>query len=615
MRKYWSVLILLLITAVTKVYADDVSFVIKAPNVAVEGGQISVQYILTGGTSNEIKVPDNIDGFEILYGPGVSKVYNSSNINGKVSSQSSVIYTYTLLAKKEGTYTLPKATVKLNGRVYATTTKQIKVLPPDKNNQAPAQQGGGNAQPNVVNPNSKDSRFDSNDAFFKLLFSKTKVYDQEAVLVTFRFYSTLDIRDVGGIQFPDFEGFMVEDVELPYNRYVSAETYRGKNYYTIDVKKTLLFPQRSGKLTIPSGTLDVIFAVPSGQYINGPSGKMQVMSEIRRVLNTPPTIIDVTPLPTTDKPLGFSGGVGTFTINSSISSTKVKANENVTLKLNIEGVGNGKLIKTPEVQFPSSFEVFDPKITNDLVITDNGLAGTKTIEYSFIPRDSGTYTIPEIVFSYFDLRTKTYKTLKTTSYTIQVAEDLNAGKGSSKSYMNQQEVEVENDIRYLKTTDFKFTNSSNFLWGNVAYVLWYIIPLLLFVAFFIYNRQQIKATMNATLTRVKKANKVAKKRLKLANKYLLEKNKDKFYEEVLRAVWGYLSDKLSIPVADLNRENIEFELSKWGTDQLLISQFISILDNCEFARYTRLDSDKEMGNLYQETIDAIGKMENIVKIK
>lgn len=612
MRKYWSILILLLIASITKASADDVSFVIKAPNIVTEGSQVSLQYILTGGTSNEINIPDNIEGFEILYGPGVSKIYNSSNINGKVSSQSSVIYTYTLLAKEEGTYTLPKATVRLNGRNYTTGTKQIKVIASNNSSQSPHQ---GSVQSSVVNPDSKDSKFDSTDAFFRLIFSKTKVYDQEAVLVTFRLYSTLSIRDVGQVQFPDFEGFIAEDVELPYNRQITEDLYNGKYYYVIDAKKTLLFPQRSGKLTIPSGVLDIVFAVPSSYQINTPSGKSRVMTEERRILRTPPTTLDVMPLPTANKPLDFSGGVGNFTINSSISSDKVTANETVTLKLNIEGIGNAKLIKTPELEFPSSFEVYDPKITNNLLVTESGLLGTKTIEYPFIPREPGTFTIPEIEFSYFDINTKTYKTLKTNPYTIHVAKDMNVGKGLSTSYMNQRDIEVENDIRYIKTDDTKFSNSSDFIWGSLGYVLWYIIPLLLFVASFVYYRQQIKATMNVALTRVKKANKVAKKRLKLANVYLLQKNKDKFYEEVLRAVWGYLSDKLSIPVADLNRENIESELIKWGADQSLIEQFISILDNCEFARYTRLDSDKEMDKLYHETVDAIGKMESVVKVK
>lgn len=612
MRKYWCVLILLL-TIITKTYADDVSFTIKAPSVTVVGDNISLQYILTGGTSNEMSIPDNIEGFKILYGPGISKIYNSSNINGKVTSQSSVIYTYTLLAEKAGTFTLPKGSVRINGRAYATGTKQIKVLPPDKNSQS-QQQGG--SQPRIVNPNSRNAKFDDKDAFFRIIFSKQKVYDQEAVLVTFRFYSVLDIRDVGNIQFPDFEGFIAEDVQLPYNRELSAEVYKGKNYYTIDVKKTLLFPQRSGKLTIPSGTLDIVFAVPSGQYMVTPGGgRVEVMTEVRRVLNTPPTTIDVTPLPIDGKPIDFSGAVGTFTVNTSLSSQKVSANETVNLKLDIEGVGNIKLIKTPNIKFPESFEVYDPKVANDLIVTENGLSGTKTIEYPFIPRTPGEYTIPAITFSYFDINTKTYKTVTTSPHTIEVTKDLNAGKGASMSYMNQREVEVENDIRYIKTGELRFINSSNFIFGSIGYILWYIIPLLIFVSVFIYYRQQIKANMNVALTRIKKANKVAKQRLKIANKYLLEKNKDKFYEEVLRAVWGYLSDKLSIPVADLNRENIEFELSKWGVDKPLVDQFISILDNCEFARYTRLDSNKEMDKLYNETVEAIGKMEGIVKIK
>lgn len=608
MKKYWFLLVLLLIS-ISNVSADDITFVISAPANTVKGAQFQLQYVLRGGEGQNIEVPDNIKGFDVLFGPSVSQMYSSSNINGKVTSESNITYTYLLMAKEEGTFSLPAATVKVNGRSYKSNTAQIKVLPPDKNAQ-PTQPG---QQVRPTTTSSTAGNVDPKDAFVRAIFSKTKVNEQEAVTVTFRFYTVLNIRDVGKIQFPEFEGFMTEDFELPANRQMAMEHYNGRNYYTIDVKKTLLFPQRSGKMTIPSGTMEIVFEVASGRKVNTFFGPQEVMTESKKTLRTSPVTVDVSALPIQNKPANFSGAVGSFTYTPKISAEKVKANDAVTITLNITGTGNLKLIKNPEIKFPKDFETYDPQVKNDFRLTENGLSGTKTIEYMFIPRYPGKFTIPPIEFSYFDPRSNSYKTSSSPSYTLDVAKDPNAGKNVSTSYSNQRDVEVDQDIRYLKTGDISFKDPQSFFVGSLPYWLWYIIPLVLFITFSIIYRKQIKANADIALMRTKKANKVATKRLKLAKQYLQSQKKDNFYEEILRAVWGYLSDKLTIPVANLNRENIETELLKYGVGDDLIGQFMSILDTGEFARYAPSESGDAMDKLYNDTVEAIGKMENTIK--
>ncbi len=608
MKKYWFLLVLLLIS-ISNVSADDITFVISAPANTVKGAQFQLQYVLRGGEGQNIEVPDNIKGFDVLFGPSVSQMYSSSNINGKVTSESNITYTYLLMAKEEGTFSLPAATVKVNGRSYKSNTAQIKVLPPDKNAQ-PTQPG---QQVRPTTTSSTAGNVDPKDAFVRAIFSKTKVNEQEAVTVTFRFYTVLNIRDVGKIQFPEFEGFMTEDFELPANRQMAMEHYNGRNYYTIDVKKTLLFPQRSGKMTIPSGTMEIVFEVASGRKVNTFFGPQEVMTEAKKTLRTSPVTVDVSALPIQNKPANFSGAVGSFTYTPKISAEKMKANDAVTITLNITGTGNLKLIKNPEIKFPKDFETYDPQVKNDFRLTENGLSGTKTIEYMFIPRYPGKFTIPPIEFSYFDPRSNSYKTASSPSYTLDVAKDPNAGKNVSTSYSNQRDVEVDQDIRYLKTGDISFKDPQSFFVGSLPYWLWYIIPLVLFITFSIIYRKQIKANADIALMRTKKANKVATKRLKLAKQYLQSQKKDNFYEEILRAVWGYLSDKLTIPVANLNRENIENELLKYGVGDDLIGQFMSILDTGEFARYAPSESGDAMDKLYNDTVEAIGKMENTIK--
>lgn len=592
--------------------ANDVKFVIDVPSTVVKGSRFHLTYILEGGEGSNLVVPEEIKGFKVLFGPGISQSSSISIINGKRTSSFSISYTYTVEAVEEGTFSMPVASVVVDGRNYKSNTAQIKVIPQDKN---AAQQQRGGQQPEVTTSTSTADKVSADDVFVRAIFSKTKVNEQEAVVVTFKLYSSLNIREFLNSKFPEFDGFMVEEFEFPTNRQIDLENYKGRNYYTLDVKKTLLFPQRSGKITIPSGSVTLVLVVPTGQKVQTFFGPQIIPADVEKTLRTSPVIVDVSKLPD-GKPLGFSGGVGTFTLNSAVSATKVKANDAITLKLDIAGTGNMKLIKTPEVKMPKEFEAYDPKVSNNFKITANGLSGNKSIEYLFIPRYPGTFTIPEVEFSYFDTSSRSYKTLKTQAYTIEVDKDPNAGsRQSATSYINQQEVKVDQDIRYLKTGEVSFNNYSDHFLGSLANILWYIIPFVLFgLSVFLY-RKQIKANADIARMKTKKANKVASRRLKLANKYLKNQEKDKFYEESLRAVWGYLSDKLTIPVANLNRENVEAELRTYGVEDELIGKFISVLDSCEFARYAPSSSGREMDTLYADMVSAIGQMESVIKIK
>jgi hypothetical protein len=365
-------------------------------------------------------------------------------------------------------------------------------------------------------------------------------------------------------------------------------------------------------MTSPQGRLEMTFSVPSGRRVSTFFGSQEVMTDVRRTLTTNPVTINVRPLPT-PRPANFSNAVGTFTFRPSISTTETTANEAITIRLEISGTGNMKLIRTPEVQFPASFEVFEPTNNQNFNVTTNGLTGTRTIEYMFIPRHEGEFTIPPIEFTYFDLNTNVYRTERSPEYVLQIARDEN--RAATGTFVNRQDVRVEQDIRFLKLGEPAFISRSNFFVGSFKYWLWYMIPFVLLTTVYILNRKQIRENANVTLMRTKKANKVATKRLKAAGKYLKAHDKAKFYDEVLRALWGYFSDKLSIPVAQLSKNNIEAELSKSGVSDTLISKFMDILNTCEFARYAPAESDAAMDKLYNETVEAIGEMESKLRRK
>ena len=591
----------------TLIAEGQVDFKASAPATVVEGVQFRLSYILNE-EGRDLRLPD-IPDFEILFGPSTSTSFSQRTINGKTTSERSVTYTYILVPKKTGNFTIEPASINVKGSNYQSNSLSIEVLPPDKD----SDQGGasGSATRGSASSASTATVSDS-DAFIRVILSKNSPYEQEGFTVTFRLYTTIDKVNYGGeIQFPEFEGFMVEEVELPSNQQLQIERYNGRNYYTADLRKTLLFPQRSGQITIPSGSIEMVFSVPSGRSVSTFFGSQELMADVKKKLVTNPLNVNVKPLPD-DKPVSYANAVGTFALNPSISTTENKANEAITLRLEISGTGNMKLLRNPEVQFPNNFEIYDPVITNSLNVTSNGLTGIRVIEYMVIPRYEGSYTIPSIEFGYFDLNTNSYKTLSTSEYKLEI-EKGDPGSASASNFVNQQDVKVEQDIRFLKTGEPNFVSMSNFLVGSLNYWLWYIIPFTLLIVYFIINRKKAKENANVVLMRNKKANKIAIKRLKLAEKYLREQNKESFYDEVLRAIWGYFSDKLAIPVAQLSKDNIEAELLKNGISDELANKFMNILDTCEFARYSQVESNAEMDNIYNNAIDAIGKMENGLK--
>lgn len=607
-KKYF-LLLLFSIIGFGYVNAQNVSFAADAPNAVVKGEKFRLTYTLSNANGSGLQMKSSISDFNVLYGPSVSSSSMTQIINGKRTSSSSQTYTYILVGNKEGSFTLPAATIVVDGKTYTSNALQIKVLPPDKNatqnNQSSSNQSNASGA-GVSSSGASGGNISSNDAFIRAIVSKTRVYEQEAFVVTFRFYTTLDVRSIGKIEFPEFNGFLVEDFELSPNRQLELEHYNGKNYYATDLKKSLLFPQKFGNLEIPAGKIEMTFNVPSGKVVNTFFGPQYVMTDVTKTLATNPVKVDVQSLPQ-PRPSDFSNAVGSFSMLPSISSTHVKANDAITLTLDISGAGNLKLIKTPEIKLPPDFEEYDPKIINNFRISSNGLIGSKKIEYLFIPRYQGTFTIEPLVFTYFDINTKSYKTLSTPEYTITVDKDPNASVdviGKSKS-----DVKVINDIRYINTGTPQYVVADSFFVGTLAYYLWYVVPAILFLITLFLYRKRIKENSDLVALKTKRANKVAVKRLKQAQKYLSANQKDAFYEEVLRATWGYLSDKLVIPVSELNRENIEQELKVYGASNDMIAKFISILDTCEFAQYAPVESDAAMDNLYRDAVEVIGEME------
>ena len=387
---------------------DEVTFTASAPDAVAVGDQFRLSYTINTQKVKDFRAP-SIQGFDVLMGP--SRSTNVSIINGNRSE--SITFTYILMATKEGEYTIAGATASAKGNQIISNSVKIKVLPADQTSNT----GGGGAQGRASGRSSSGTSISSNDLFITSTLSKTNVYEQEALLLTYKIYTVVDLRGFENVKLPDFKGFHSQEVELPANRRWGLEHYKGRNYHSTIYRQFVLFPQQAGKLTIDPARFDASVSIvqevddPFEAFFNGGANSFQV----RKTLTTPKLTIDVKALPS-GKPAGYSGGVGTFNISSSINSTQVKTNDAITVKVVISGTGNLKLVAEPEIKFPEDFEVYDPKVDNQFRLTSSGLSGNKVIEYLAIPRNAGTYKIPPVQFSYFDIKTQSYKTLSTEEY-------------------------------------------------------------------------------------------------------------------------------------------------------------------------------------------------------
>lgn len=589
--------------------ADKVRFVAEAADVVVSGDQVRLVFTVNSQDIKDFRAP-SIKGFDVLMGPSRSQQSSIQIINGKRTSNSSTAFTYILLAGSPGTYTIPAASVEVNGEKVFSNAISIKVLPQDQTSGNSGNNGGGSASSS--RSQAAGSRISANDLFITTTASKTTVHEQEAILLTYKVYTVVNLRQLYG-KMPDLKGFHTQEVELPQQKTFTLEHYKGRNYNTTVWSQYVLFPQQTGKLEIPSITFDGVIAQqtvsddPFDAFFNG-GGYV----EVKKKITTPKVVINVQPLPA--KPAGFSGAVGEFKLASSINATDVKTNDAVTIKLTLSGTGNMKLIGTPEVKFPQDFEIYDPKVTDDYKLTNSGLTGTKTFEYLAIPRHAGNFTIPAVEFTYFDLKSNSYKTLKTEAYNLKVAKGQGNADQVISDFTNKESVKMlGKDIRFIKLGDSSLRPKGDFFFGTVGYYLCYLIPLLLFVVFAVIYRQKALDNANVAKVKTKKANKVATRRMKLAGKLLAENKKNEFYDEVLKALWGYISDKLSIPVSQLSKDNIEAELTNYGVQEALIAEFIGVLNECEYARYAPGNENEAMDKVYSASVEVISKMENSIK--
>lgn len=597
-------------------FAEDVEFRASAPSQVIIGKPFQLTYTINQ-RARDLQAPEFAD-FDYLAGPYTSQSSSTSFVNGKRSSSFTLTYTYTLMANKEGTFTLPPATITCDGQQYTSNGVRISVLPADE--PTTTRQSSQPSQPSQPSSTSSSSQTSSDNIFIRTIVTKTTVHDQEALLLSYKLYfAGVDVAQfTNNTKLPDFTGFLKQELEQGEIQ-TELEHYNGRNYQTAVLYRTLLYPQHSGDIKIEPATFEAVLRVQTRSQVRSIFDDFfGSYTNVTKPLTAPGVTIHAKALPA-GKPAGFSGGVGKFTMASSISGTDLKTNEAVTIKIDIKGAGNMKLLKTPAIDWPEGFEAYDPKVTNNFKTSASGVSGTKEIEYLAIPRASGDYTIPAVKYSYFDTQDNAYKTLTTPEYTLHISKgdgDADATQAVVQNFVNKEDItHFGSDIRYIHTNS-SLSEASSFsaaspliTFGSLAFWLCYLIPFCVAVILLIIFRKRIKENADITRVRYKRANKVAQKRLKQAKKLMAENNKTAFYEEIERAALSYFSDRLAIPTADLSKDAIAEILRNKGIADELITNVNSLLTTAEFARYAP-SADSQMQDLYNQTTEIINTLEN-----
>lgn len=596
MKRFIIFIYLTLLVCATALQAQ-VNFTVKPPSRVYEGQRFPVTFRLTNADGSDLKV-SQINGCSLLYGPSVSQSQSYQVVNGKASSTSATEYTYYYKADKAGTFTIPAASIVADGKHLSTKAVTFTVHSIQDAN-TPASQRPVDVDD--VDTQAAGRRVNSDDVFVRIILSKSSAYEQEAIGCTIKLYTKYSISSFLPTRQPAFDGFLIQEVDVQPSLN-QMETYNGQNYMTAILKKCIIFPQKSGKLTINSGNYDISVV----QYDNVNMGMFQVRQpkEAKIKVNSNSASINILPLPQ-PQPDGFTGAVGTFNIDSRLVGNSFRTNDPATLIYTISGTGNIKYVKEPVIDFPTEFEQYTPKSDIDAEVQGNDVTGKMTVEYTFVPQSVGDFTIGSNKFVYFNPQTKQYVTLNTPSYPIKVAKGVSAPVTT-----DQKDVENKNsDIRHIYLGDKNPMKQHHLVVFESWYWILYIGLLIVAGAVLAINRRNARLNADVTGRRTAKASKVALRRLKAAEGFMKSGDSDKFYEEMLRAIWGYLSDKLSMPVSQLSRDNISATLASKGYSEENANAIVTVLDDCEMARYTP-DSSSHMDSVYERGVNAINKLES-----
>ena len=595
--------------------AEKVTFEANSPLMVAVGEAFRVEFTLNAEPDADSFKAPSFEGFDVIAGPSVSTGSSIQYINGSISKSFSYGITYVLLPQAAGNVTIGAAEAKVDGTAYRTKPLPIEIVNEGDASRARQQPqgrtgGSGDAQASAQGQVAKD------DILLRAVVSRSSVYKNEPLHVAFKLYTRVPYVNIVPESAPSFNGFWSQDLTDPNSARVGRETYNGKVYETRVLYDYLLYPQQVGSLTIDPVDMTVVAQVVVQSRNADPffGGGREVFNVPRKVQSQRATVT-VKPLPS-GAPSSFSGAVGRFTMDTQLPSERIAANSGATFTVKISGTGNLTFVQAPKLPLPTSFEQYNVKTTESINTSATGISGYRQFEYPFIARAEGTYDIEPIEFTYFDPQRVQYVTLKSKPLTLEITPDARGGGDAVVMQgrgMSKEEVKMlGQDIRFIKLGGAQLRSERVPFIFSAAYWILLLGVLALFTMIYVALRKQIRESQNVALVRGKRANKVAVQRFRAAKRYMEEQNRHAFYEEMLRALWGYMSDKFNIPVANLTKENVREELHKRGVSSEDSQRFTDIITRCDEAQYSPVESAR-MNDVYSEGVNLISRIESVIK--
>ncbi len=585
----------------------DVTFEINTPLMVTAGEMFRVEFVLTNAKPDEgsFKVP-SFEGLEVLAGPTTATGHSFQSINGVSSSKSTFTITYVVMGQKAGNITISSAEVAVKGKKYTTKSTPIEVVAQSakRDEQAAAEQGTA-----VQNQIAQD------DILLRLNLSRSTVYQGEPIRASLTLYTRASIAGFEDVKLPSFNGFWSQELSVDNYR-TTRQTVDGKVYDSQIIKEYLLYPQQTGMLSIEPADITAVAQVVmrTNRAFDPFFGGGSEVYNVPRKLTTGRVNVTVKELPA-GAPASFTGAVGQFSMDTQLPSQELKANSAANYTVKISGTGNLTFLQAPKLSLPSSFELYDVRSTEAIQSSTAGTSGYRQFEYPFIARAEGEYDVPAIEFSYFNPEKGAYVTLSSAALTLNISPDGSAGAttaqiitGTSKEGVRQ----LGSDIRFIKLGDAALATVAAPLMFSTTYFIIVLLIVVLAVVAYVLLRRAIRDSKNTVLVRNRRANKVAVQRFRAAERFMREQNRHAFFEEMLRALWGYMSDKLNIPVSTLTKENIREQLQRRGCPAEDAQRFTDIISRCDEAQYSPAES-VQMSDVYAEGVNIISQIESIIK--
>ncbi len=605
-----TLLVVALITSIASFAQSATTFTTNAPMKVAVGETFRIEFALNAKPDDDDSfTAPAFNGFDVIAGPAVSRGSSVQIINGSMTKSVNYTFTYVVVASSAGANTIGAASVVVDNKKLSTKPLPIEVVAESQNNNsahAGSSQSGSASQ--------EGDRIAEDDVLLRTVVSRTSLFKGEPLRATVKLYSRVAIAGAENEKMPSFNGFWSQDIK-GNNRDVQRETYNGKVYDTQILYDYLLYPQQSGKLTIEPASMTVVAQIRVRSRNVDPffGGGYEIVN-VRRQIATQPTTIDVKELPA-GAPTSFSGAVGVFTMENSLSAESIVTNSSLSYVVRIAGSGNLSLLQAPSLTLPSTFEQYNVKTTESINTNRNGATGYKQFEYPIIPRTEGEFEVQPTKFSFFNTQSMKYETLTSPIYNLEILPDTTA-VGSSASVrrsLSREDVKLlGEDIRFIKIEKAALRREGEPFILSRAYYAALAAIFALFAALYFMLHRHIKESQNSTLVRGKRANKVAVQRFKAAHSFMNNGNDRAFYQEVLTAIWGYMSDKFNIPVALLTKESVRKELSRRGVSQELISDFSQITTLCDEAQYSPM-ATAQTSEVYMNAIKLISNIETEIK--